>query len=176
MAIMRLEVENTDDTVTVRLYNNETPEAVVSTFKDTANGFEVKTVGYTAAGEQVVLTDKTDRGTPPLNIVMNNMTSLYNSLIANAQAHLNRQRLKRLVTEGHPITQKNMCMDGLHTGDEFDVPFQGGIVGIPTYSPDPDETEAAVREESEVNDDFLRAMWGPESSDDDDDEREGVEV
>lgn len=184
MVGMRIEFTSNDETgeVHLRLYNDISPEEVHSILQDTEQGMEVRTKATDHNGRNFVLTDKTDRGTPPMLLLLNVISSLDQSFKTNAQAIMNRARLRRLIREGRPVTVQNMCMCGEHTGPEFDVPFQGGIVGIPTYEPEAvvgDDTDPnnPAHEESEVSDDFLNTLWDAGDSDDDDDaEREGVEV
>lgn len=178
MVSMRIEFTSDDaeGAVHLRLYSDATPEQVHTMLRDTEAGFEVRTIVTDTQGKEHVLSDKTDRATPPMVVLMNAIASFDQSFSTNAQAVLNRQRLARLVKEARPVTVQNMCMCGHHKGDEFDVPFEGGIVGIPTYTPEPDETQHDVDATSDVSDDFLSSIWGEDEDDADDSRDDGVEV
>ncbi len=175
-ATVRMELNVETDHIVMRLYSDDSADSIVATIRDTENGMDVRTVAMDTQGGEHLLTDKTDRGTPPLNIVLNMANSLFGSWITSVQAALNRQRLNRLVREAKPITVRSMCMDGKHMTAEFDeMPFQGGIVGIPTYTPDEVGHEDVATEALDIPDELLRSIWG-DDEDDADDPREGVEA
>lgn len=157
MTTMRYEMHTERDggPITLRLYGDETMEEIKTTIRDTAQGVEVRTEITTPEGHSRVIQDKVDRATPPLHLMMTILQDLFLPFATNTQATLNEARYKRLQNEGLPITVQNMCMDGHHTGDEFkDVPFGGGIVGVPEVP------QEQMQQGSAVSDDFLNSLWG----------------
>lgn len=158
---MRLEFSDEGGQITLHLYADNTNERVTTVFKDTDHGNEVKTTVTNGQGETRVITDKTDRTTPPLHALYGLIENLAHAFSVNAQSALNRQRYQRLRAEGGPITVQRMCMDGLHTGEEYaDIPFKGGIVGVTDVDePEPKEPESRVQLSDKLEDD-LRGLLG----------------
>jgi hypothetical protein len=161
MTTMRFEMHN-DKTgpIVLRLSADDTREQITTTITDTAAGVELRTEIVTAAGEHSVVSDQIDRATPPLRLMLAALQELFLPFATNTQAALNDARYRRLKAEGKPLTVQAMCMDGHHTGPEFaDIPFKGGIVGVPEADED-----TALRD-PEVSDDFLARLWGDDEED-----------
>jgi hypothetical protein len=134
MTQMRLEFDDSDGVMTFHLTTTDGPQGALTTLTDTAHGVEVKTTLTDSQGGSKVIVDKVDRATPPLHQMLEAWDTFSHSLLHNAQAAFNRARYERLKREGTPITLQTMCMDGQHTGPEYaDVPFNGGIVGVPEH-------------------------------------------
>lgn len=156
MTQITFDLKRNGDALELSLSGDMTGGTIRSTILDTYNGTDVRTVVTLPDGTEQVLTDKVDRGTPPLQLMASLMNSLFEAFAVNGQATLNKIRYERLVRDGKPITMQNMCMDGAHTGPEYaDKPFQGGIVGVPTV---PDAEEQSSNEA--VSNDFLNSLWG----------------
>jgi hypothetical protein len=144
-----------DNGVTLSLMTDESDERITITLRDTDQGVEQRVTTRNSAGAERTVIDKLDRATPPLDMMIASLASLYRPFLTSAQSTFNKVRLERLKREGRPITMRSMCMCGEHTGEEYEgQEFTGGIVGVPTHAPEPDEDE--------VDTEFLNSLWGDE--------------
>lgn len=148
------------DGIELRMYAENTRAEVRTILRDTDHGFEWTTTVTDAEGNARVVTDKVDRATPPLHLMGRALNSMVEPFLIATQAALNKARYERLVRDGKPITMQTMCMDGMHTGPAFaDVPFQGGIQGVPSVA-----TDVPKVEDDAVSDELLAQLWGEDDA------------
>jgi hypothetical protein len=134
MTEMNLHYDNRDGIITIALTTPDSADAIRTTLKDTDDGMDVRTVATLPDGREEVLTDKLDRNTAPLVVMLNLLASYQNSFLERAQAGLNRVRYERLLARGGPISMADMCMDGMHRDEKWkNEPFRGHIVGVPEH-------------------------------------------
>jgi hypothetical protein len=140
MTEMNLHYDNRDGIVTIALTTPDSADAIRTTLRDTDQGMDVRTVATLPDGTEEVLTDKLDRNTAPLVVMLNLLASYQNSFLERAQAGLNRVRYERLLARGGPISMADMCMDGMHRDEKWkSEPFTGHIVGVPEHHNDQEE-------------------------------------
>jgi hypothetical protein len=165
---MSLDLTNEDGIVTIHLHSTDTREAITTTIADTDHGMDIKTVVTEGDGSEHTITDKTDRNTPPLEMMVDILHSYHNSFLHNAQAAMNHNRYQRLKARGEPITMYDMCMDGQHKTEQYkNILFEGGIVGVPTASQPEPEQHVELNETLESE---IRAMFGIGDQDDEEGE------
>lgn len=173
MGAMRLDFTDDNGIMTFNLKGTETQAEVAITLQDTDHGVDTRTIITHEDGRVEVMSDKTDRGTPPLQLMLEAFQTIQHTFLHNAQAAFNKSRYERLKAEGKPINMQTMCMDGMHTDDKWaEVPFSGGIVGVPEHhendpAPAVQEPELPTTLSSQLMSD-LGDIFGDDKGGDDD--------